>query len=137
LPSNNIYNSGANKDRVAASSKQRAANVQKADRVAKGPNNVYADKGGNVYRQNQGGNWQSRDQGQWKSLPSASTQPSQGSSGARSGTSPSDLNRDAQARQSGANRSPSSYGGSSYGGSRGGGNRGGGGRGGRGGGGRR
>ena len=120
-----MYNNAANKARNAPSTMQRDANTQKADRVAKGPNNVYADKNGNVHRQTSNG-WQSRDQGQWK-----------GSQGSTS----RDLNRDAQARQNGASRSSSSYGGSrggSYGGSRGGsygGSRGGGG--GRGGGGRR
>ena len=85
-----MYNNAANKDRVAPSSKQRDANLNKADRTAKGPNNVYADKGGNVHRQtNQG--WQSRDQGQWKSSPRSSQTQS--------------MNRDHRARQSGASRS--------------------------------
>jgi hypothetical protein len=94
LPSNNMYNNSANKDRVAPSTKQRDASMQKADRVAKGPNNVYADKNGNVQRRTSQGNWQSRDQGQWKSSPS--NRPTQ---------SQNNLNRDARARQQGANRS--------------------------------
>jgi hypothetical protein len=129
LPSNNMYNNASNAGRNAPSTMQRDAGMQKADRVAKGPNNVYADKSGNVHRQTDQG-WQSRDQGQWKSSPSASTQPSRGSSGGYGGgatAAPSNLNRDAQARQSGASRSSSSYGGGSYGG----GSRGGGGGGGR------
>jgi len=104
-----MYNNASNKDRVAPSNKQRDAGMQKADRVAKGSNNVYADKNGNVQRQTSQG-WESRDQGQWKSSQNASSKGG------------SNLNRDAQARSSGASRS------SSYGGSRGGGGRGGGGR---------
>jgi hypothetical protein len=65
------------------------AGRQKADRVAKGPNNVYADKGGNVQRQQSNGNWQSRDNGQWKNNSSSNNRSSQ-----------SNMNRDAQARQS-------------------------------------
>jgi hypothetical protein len=82
-----MYNNAANKDRVAPSNKQRDANLQKVDRAAKGPNNVYADKSGNVHRQTDKG-WQSRSQGQWKSSPSSSH-----------------MNRDAGARRSGAMRS--------------------------------
>jgi hypothetical protein len=96
LPSNNLYKDAGNRARNAPSSKQRDAGRQKADRVAKGSNNVYADRNGNVQRQtNQG--WQSRDNGQWKSSSSSNVQ------------------RDSQARQRGAT---SSYGGnrSSYGG---------------------
>jgi hypothetical protein len=125
LPANNnIYNDSSNKARNAPSAMERDAGMQKADRVAKGPNNVYADRNGNVARQSSNGNWQSRENGQWKSSPAASTQPSRGSSG-QSGSS---LNRDAEARRSGSNRPSSSYGGS-YGGNRGsyGGRRGGGG----------
>jgi hypothetical protein len=98
-----MYNNSSNKGRVASNDMQRNANTQKANRTAKGPNNVYADKSGNVSRQTSQG-WQSRNSsnGSWGS-PSSS----------------SNMNRDAQARQSGASRS--SYGGSSYGGSRGGG----------------
>ena len=138
LPSNNMYNNASNKDRVAPSNKANSAGQYKADRVGKGANNVYADKSGNVARQTSQGNWQSRDNGQWKGG-------SQNSGAAQMG---SNLGRDAQARQNGANRS--SYGGSqnrgSSGGSYGGGSRGGGsygggsrggGGGGRGGGGRR
>jgi hypothetical protein len=108
LPSNNLYNGAGNKDRVAPSSMQRDAGLQKADRASKGGrNNVYADRGGNVQRQTSNG-WQSRDNGQWKNSSSAG------------------MNRDAQARQRGG----SSYGGSrgGGGGGRGGGGRGGGGR---------
>jgi hypothetical protein len=102
LPSNNMYNNASNKGRNAPGTMQRDAGMQKADRAAKGPNNVYADRSGNVQRQtNQG--WQTRDnQGQWKSSGSGSS-----------------MNRDAQARQRGSSGGGSSYGGASYGGSRG------------------
>jgi len=66
LPANNLYKSPANRNRVAPASMQRSASLQKADRVAKGANNVYADKSGNVHRQTSQG-WQSRSQGSWKS----------------------------------------------------------------------
>ena len=109
--SNNMYNNAANQDRVAPSSKQSAANMQKADRAGKGPNNVYADKSGNVQRQTSQGGWQSQSNGSWNSSQNSSR------------NSSNNMNRDAQARQSGANRSSSSYSGSrgSSGGSRGGG----------------
>ncbi len=154
----NLYNNASTRDRVAPSSKQRDASNLKADRVAKGPNNVYADKSGNVHRQTSNG-WQSRENGQWNpsqsgagagaaSRPSTgaqpSTRPAQPSTRpAQPSTrpaAPQNLDRDSRARAQGASRS--SYGGSrggSYGGSRGGGSYGGsrGGGGGRGGGGRR
>jgi hypothetical protein len=97
-----MYNNASNKGRNAPGTMQRDAGMQKADRAAKGPNNVYADRSGNVQRQtNQG--WQTRDnQGQWKSSGSGSS-----------------MNRDAQARQRGSSGGGSSYGGASYGGSRG------------------
>ena len=122
---NNLYQQSGNRDRVAPSTKQRDAGLQKADRVAKGPNNVYAGSNGQVYRQNQQG-WQSRDQGQWKSTaptpanrpaqpspssrpsqpPSPANRPSQPSAASRpSYSAPQNLNRDYQARQNGANRS--------------------------------
>jgi hypothetical protein len=106
LPSNNLYNGAGNKDRLAPSSKQRSAGLQKADRVSSGRNNVYADRSGNVQRQTSQG-WQQRNNGQWKN------------------SSGSGMNRDYQARQRGS----SSYGGRGgySGGSRGGGGRGGGG----------
>jgi hypothetical protein len=139
MPTNNLYKNGGNSARNAPSTMQSNAGTQKADRVSKGPNNVYADKSGNVHRQTSGGSWESRDSGSWKSSPSASTQPSRGgpsgaggggaspstqpSRGGGASSAPSGLNRDAQARQSGASRPSSSYGGSrggSSGGSRGG-----------------
>jgi hypothetical protein len=105
-----MYTNGANKGRNAPSAMQRDASAQKASRASASPNNVYADKNGNVARQQQNGNWQSRDNGSWKNTPSSNN----------------NLNRDAQARQSGASRPSSSYGGS-RGGYSGGGSRGGGG----------
>jgi len=127
---NNLYKNSGNRDRVAPSTMQRDAGLQKADRVAKGPNNVYAGSNGQVHRQTSQG-WQSRDQGQWKpSSPSApanrpaqpanrpsqpggpsrppqpANRPSQPGAASRpSSSAPSNLNRDYQARQNGANRS--------------------------------
>lgn len=137
--SNNLYKNSGNRDRVAPSTMQPDAGLQKADRVAKGPNNVYAGSSGQVHRQTSQG-WQSRDQGQWKSpspstpstrpsQPSAANRPSQPSAASRPPSSaPSNLNRDYQARQNGANRSAQSRPTSSAGG---GASRGGGGGGGR------
>jgi hypothetical protein len=93
LPANNnLYTRQGSQNRVAPSSMQRNAGLQPVDRAARGSNNVYADAGGNVHRQTSQG-WESRDQGQWQS---SSTRPSQ---------APSNLNRDYQARQTGASRS--------------------------------
>jgi hypothetical protein len=104
-PKDNLYNSAGNRDRVASSNKQRDAGLNKANRVSKGPNNVYADRNGTAHRQNSNGSWQSRgSNGSWNRSSSGSN-----------------MSRDASARSRGG----------SYGGSRGGGGmRGGGGRGG-------
>jgi hypothetical protein len=89
--SNNLYSNAANRDRVAPSSGQRS-NLQSVDRSARGANNVYGDSAGNVHRQTSQG-WESRSsQGQWQSSPSQT---------------PSNLNRDYAARQSGASASRS------------------------------
>jgi hypothetical protein len=137
----NLYHQSANRDRIAPSTKQRDAGLQRADRVAKGPNNVYAGTSGQVYRQTQQG-WQSREQGQWKATapsqpanrpsqtpgaanrpaqPGAASRPSQPAGPGRpaspanrpSSSPPQNINRDYQARQNGANRSaqPRNYGG--------------------------
>jgi hypothetical protein len=135
LPANrNIYRQSDNRNRIAAPTLQRDAALQKADRVAKSPNNVFADRSGNVYRQTPKG-WESRDQGQWKpSQPSTrpaqpasptarpsqpSTRPAQPASpaarpsqptikpsqpAARPSQPPAGLSRDARARQQGASR---------------------------------
>src|SRR5262249_28511463 len=108
LPANNnLYNNRQSRDRVATSDRRADAGRPQASTPARGSNNVYGDANGNVHRQNPNGSWDSRNNGSWN-----------GSSGSR------DLNRDAQARQQGANRSSyGNYGGSrggSYGGSRGG-----------------
>jgi hypothetical protein len=103
---NNLYQGGSGKGRVAPSTMQRDAGRQKADRVAKGPNNVYGDKRGNVHRQTPSG-WQTRDQGSWKG----------------SGSGSQDLSRDARARQQGAYGSGSSSRGGYSGGRSGGGGR--------------
>jgi len=120
--SNNLYRQPATRDRVAPSTMQRGAGLKQANTVAKGPNNVYADKSGQVHRQTSQG-WQTRDQGQWKaSSPSASTRPSQpqrpatpsqpqrpqpppSAANRPSQSAPSNLNRDYQARQHGASQS--------------------------------
>jgi hypothetical protein len=81
-PSRNLYGDAANRSRVAPASMQRTASLTKADRVAKGPNNLYATKSGTVHRQTSQG-WQSRSQGSWQS-------------------SSQNMNRDAQARKRGS-----------------------------------
>jgi hypothetical protein len=95
---NNLYNNTRNRDRAAPSTLQRSGNLQTVDRGARGANNVYADAGGNVHRQTSQG-WESRDQGQWQSRQS-STSPT-------TRQAPANLNRDYQARQSGANHAVS------------------------------
>jgi hypothetical protein len=108
LPANNIYNNAANRGRVAASDRTLGSNPNVANRVGQGPNNVYGDRNGNVHRQ-QGNQWQTRENGQWKSSGGAS--PSTGGRPAQtpsSGPSSGNLNRDAQARKSGASREASS-----------------------------
>jgi len=104
-----LYGQAGNRGRVAPATMQRDAALQKADRVAKGPNNVYADRDGNVHRQSSDG-WQSRDQGQWKAS-SPPTRPSQPA--ARPSQPPAGLDRDYQARQQGANRSTQGHSGAS------------------------
>jgi hypothetical protein len=88
LPANNnLYKKAENRDRLAPSTMQRDAALQKADRVAKGPNNVYADRSGNVYRQTLQG-WESRDHGKW-TPSSPSTRPAQPSTPATRPAQPS------------------------------------------------
>ncbi|MEJ2482996.1 MAG: carbohydrate-binding family V/XII [Gemmatimonadota bacterium] len=61
-----LYQQGANRDRVAEPlTLDRARQVQ-ADRKARGPNNVLADRDGNVYQRLPGGEWNSREEGTWK-----------------------------------------------------------------------
>jgi hypothetical protein len=76
LPANNnLYQRAETRDRVVPATMQRDAGLQKADRVAQTPNNVFADRSGNVHRQTPNG-WETRDNRQWRpSTPS--TQPSQ------------------------------------------------------------
>lgn len=93
VAASNIYNNARNSNRLAPSTNPASSRAQVVDRAARGSNNVYADGAGNVHRQtNQG--WESRSQGQWQS-PSTSR------------PAPSNLNRDAAARQYGAGRSMS------------------------------
>jgi hypothetical protein len=61
-----LYNQGANRDRLADSRTLQSANEARADRVARGPNNVLADRDGNLYERKADGGWNSREQGQWK-----------------------------------------------------------------------
>jgi hypothetical protein len=61
-----LYNEGPNRDRVAdPATLERAAQVR-ADRMAKGPNNVLADRDGNIYQRLPGGGWNSREEATWK-----------------------------------------------------------------------
>ncbi len=75
--STNLYRKDAAQNRLAPSAVQRDANLQKANRAAKGPNNVFADRDGNVFRQTPKG-WDARDQAQWKPSgpPARPAQPS-------------------------------------------------------------
>jgi hypothetical protein len=66
------------------------------------PNNVYADRNGDVHRRNSDGSWQQRDRSGWSSSGQARDPNQQASSSDRS-----NLNRDHQARQRGAQRSQS------------------------------
>ena len=71
----NIYQRPETRDRVAPTTMQRDAALQKADRVSQNPNNVFGDRNGNVHRQTPNG-WETRENGQWKpSTPS--TRPAQ------------------------------------------------------------
>ncbi len=87
LPANNIYRQADNRNRLAPSTMQRDAALKKADRVAKGPNNIYADRDGNVFRQTPQG-WESRDRGKW-TPSSPSIRPSQPSTPATRPSQPS------------------------------------------------
>ena len=71
----NLYRQPSVQNRIAPAAMQRDAGLRKADRVAKGSNNVYADRDGRVYRQTPKG-WESRDQGKWQPS-SPSTRPAQ------------------------------------------------------------
>jgi len=78
LPSNSIYDRGANKDRVATRDRpaERPGGPAVADREgqrpANRPNDVYADRDGNVYRRDDRGNWQQQAGGEWRqSAPAA------------------------------------------------------------------
>ncbi len=118
-PSNNLYNRPGNATRNAArpstgartpgarpAGTRPSTGMGGAARPGAGarPNNVFAAPNGNVMRQ-QGGNWQQqRSNGSWGN--------------ASRGSTPSSMNRDAQARSRGSSRE---MGRSSYGGSRGGG----------------
>jgi len=61
-----LYNQGANRDRLADAGTLETANRDRADRVARGPNNVLSDRDGNIYERKPDGGWNSREQGQWK-----------------------------------------------------------------------
>jgi hypothetical protein len=101
----NIYNRQSNAVRNA----QRAQPANRArPNVAPGQsNNVFADRNGNIHRQNQSGQWQSRQNGQWSSGQAGTRDRVQPQRQARpsTGSSQSQLNRQAQARQRGSARS--------------------------------
>jgi len=128
VPSQNIYNRPANRDRLA----QRPAatdRVRPAPATGR-PNDVMVGPDGNVYRHGQNGGWQSRENGAWRPATPPSQQPSTRPSqpnripsqpgtrpsqpsqpGPRPSTrpsgpgSPSTLDRDWGARQRGSQRS--------------------------------
>lgn len=69
-----------------------------------GSGNVYAGRDGNVYRQS-GGSWQQYDNGSWSSVAKPEQRPQPGAaSGASTGSTTSQLDRDAAARRDGADR---------------------------------
>ncbi|MEZ4412819.1 MAG: hypothetical protein R2910_07555 [Gemmatimonadales bacterium] len=128
----NLYNDAGNRGRVSTQPSTLPTNRPNAAPTASTrQNNVYADKSGNVYRQNSNGTFDQRQGNDWKPSastggatpsqrpttgaqppsqrpPTASTMPSQRPSTATPSTRPStsqQLNRDAQARQRGAQNS--------------------------------
>jgi len=119
---NNLYDRPENRARTADRGTREAAGRQlKADRTARGPNNVFADKNGDVHRRTPSG-WESREGNNWKPDRSGSSagatrearpSPSAGNrgAGATRAASPSHgMERDWQARQRGASRSQPSRG---------------------------
>ena len=116
----NLYRDPGNSGRVATKPSTMPANRPNAPPTASTrPNNVYSDKSGNVYRQNNNGTFDQRQGSNWRPSPStgAGTPSQRPSAGApipsqRPGAMPSQrpstsqqLNRDAQARQRGAQMS--------------------------------
>ncbi len=101
---------------------ERPADRPKADTRTQRQNNVFSDRDGNVFKKTDKG-WQQRDRSGWsdKTVKKPST-------GSRTSTSRSSLNRDYQARQRGTNRTNNYQRYKSSGGSRGGFQRSGGGR---------
>ena len=111
----NLYNRPENRERMA---ERPARPTDRRARPAETPqNNVLTDRSGNVYQRRDNGEWQQRDNGQWRqpSNLDRSTRPSQPTMPDRSlphsqqwqpAVRPQ-LERDFNARQSGANRSRS------------------------------
>jgi len=102
----NLYNQGINRDRVADDRTLVKANRDRADRVARGPNNVLSDRDGNVYRRQPDGAWNSREQGQWKpTVPvTRPSQPQARPSQPQARPVPSNVQRDYGARVQGSQR---------------------------------
>jgi hypothetical protein len=118
---NNLYNRPENRARVADRGTRDAASRQmRADRTARGSNNVFADQNGNVHRRT-GNGWESRDGNTWKPDRSGGNAGGNraGGAGSRPSYNPSHgMERDWQARQRSSARS---YGGGGRGGRGGGG----------------
>jgi hypothetical protein len=91
---NNLYQNARNSTRATTSNLPSSGSLQSIDRGARGSNNIYADTAGNLHRQSSGG-WDSRSQGAWQSSSPSTRE------------APSNLNRDYNARQTGASRSTS------------------------------
>ncbi len=115
---NNLYNRPENRARTADRGTREAAGRQlKADRTARGPNNVFADQNGNVHRRTPDG-WESRQGNSWQKDRTGSAGAGAGSRDARPSPSTRDrsmsggggMERDWQARQRGASRSQPSRG---------------------------
>jgi len=115
LPANsNLYNRPENRARTADRGTRETAGRQlKADRTARGSNNVFADQNGNVHRRT-GNGWESRDGNTWKpdrssaagTRPSAGAGNRAGGAGSRPSYNPSHgMERDWQSRQRASSRS--------------------------------
>jgi len=91
----NLYRTQANRVRTAET---RPAGNRLPSTAAGRSNNLYADRTGNVQRRNDNGSWDTRGQGGWQ--PNSA-------GGNRAGGSPSNMNRDFQARQRGTTRTQS------------------------------
>jgi hypothetical protein len=101
-----LYSQGVNRDRMADNRTLEKANRDRADRVARGPNNVLSDRDGNLYRRQPDGSWNSREQGQWKPTEPQTrpSQPQTRPSQPQARPVPSNVQRDYGSRVQGSQR---------------------------------